>query len=300
MKVGLSGAVRGRSLVSVLGHFDLFELAAVFDPDDEAAERACRELGEAVERAESFDELVERSELVVVASPAAYHVPQSVAALEAGRHVVSEVPACIGIEEAKALKKAQASSGKHFVMAENANYFDNALVVKALVREGLFGQVYYAEAEYLHDCRDLSFTPSGEHTWRAHIWKKWVYLTHSLGPALTWFDDEPARVRCLGYGAAAELNDGLQGPAAEVIEVELRRGGSAARARCGSRASTGPARAAAAARPWRSGARSPSSGRGVPSSRARPMAPPRAATARASTFSGRSRPRRTRRAASLR
>ncbi len=60
MKVGLSGAVRGKSLVSVLRHFPLFELVAVFDPDDEAAGRACRDLGQGVERAPSFDELVER------------------------------------------------------------------------------------------------------------------------------------------------------------------------------------------------------------------------------------------------
>jgi hypothetical protein len=64
------------------------------------------------------------------------------------------------------------------------------MMVLHLVEEGLFGDLTYAEGAYIHDCRGLMFTPSGELTWRgASRTVRGVgngYPTHSLGPVAWW------------------------------------------------------------------------------------------------------------------
>ena len=49
---------------------------------------------------------------VIVATSDAFHVPASIAALEAGKHVLSEKPVGIGVEEVETLRSAVAASGK--------------------------------------------------------------------------------------------------------------------------------------------------------------------------------------------
>jgi predicted dehydrogenase len=85
------------------------------------------------------------------------------------------------------------------MLAENCNYMKSYMVVKNMVKAGLFGKVFYAEGEYLHDCRHLwDKTP-----WRREMQKIGgiTYGTHSLGPVLSWFEgDRVSRVCCIGSG----------------------------------------------------------------------------------------------------
>jgi GNAT superfamily N-acetyltransferase len=73
-------------------------------------------------------------------------------------------------------------------------------VVSHLARQGLFGEIYYAEGEYLHELKELNeITP-----WRRH-WQTGIdgvtYGTHSLGPILHCMPgDRVVRVCCEGSG----------------------------------------------------------------------------------------------------
>ena len=44
------------------------------------------------------------------------------------------------------------------MMAENCNYDRSNVLVAELVRQGLFGEVYYAEGEYLHELKACAIT----------------------------------------------------------------------------------------------------------------------------------------------
>ena len=51
---------------------------------------------------------------------------------------------------------AQAGSSATYMLSENYCYTKSNMLIEALVAQGLFGTVYYAEGEYLHDLKDLN------------------------------------------------------------------------------------------------------------------------------------------------
>lgn len=155
-----------------------------------------------------YEEMLDKVDAVVVATPMHLHAPQSILALEAGKHVMSEVTACVSIEESWRLLDAVKASGKAYMMAENYCYIRDNVLVREMARKGLFGELYYGEGEYLHDVKPLHHNADGSPTWRAY-WQVGFngngYPTHSLGPVMQWFTavDPSERVEwvsCIGTG----------------------------------------------------------------------------------------------------
>ena len=97
-------------------------------------------------------------------------MPQAVDVLASGKHVVSEVPACTTMEEADDLIRAVQESKCFYTMAENYRYLDEVELVRRLNFDGRFGELYYGEGEYLHDCRDLWYDAEKNRTWRGTGW----------------------------------------------------------------------------------------------------------------------------------
>ena len=58
------------------------------------------------------------------------------------------------MEECKALLQAVKASKAQYMLGENCNYMKPYMIIREMVRAGCFGKVYYAEGEYLHDCRN--------------------------------------------------------------------------------------------------------------------------------------------------
>jgi predicted dehydrogenase len=126
---------------------------------------------------------------VFIATPIQEHMAQSLAALDAGKHVLVEVVAATTLDDCWALVEAVERSGKTYMMAENYCYTRPNMMVRHMVEEGVFGQRTYAEGAYIHDTRNLLFTPGGELTWRGEIARDLngnTYPTHSLGPVAQW------------------------------------------------------------------------------------------------------------------
>lgn len=154
---------------------------------------------------------------VVVATPMQLHAPQCVAALEAGKHALSEVTAAVSLPQCRALLGAArraADEGCVYMLAENYCYSRQNVLVGELARRGAFGTPYYAEGEYLHDVKDLHHGPDGSPTWRAR-WQVGVngctYPTHSLGPILQWLGREPiTSVCCLGSGVHTDPEHAIE------------------------------------------------------------------------------------------
>jgi predicted dehydrogenase len=147
-----------------------------------------------------------RPDAVVVATPMQFHVPQAIAALARDIHVLSEVTAGVSIEECRALVAETRRSAALYMMAENYVYTQSSVLVKELVRQGLFGEVYYGEGEYLHELKDLNEVTPWRRKWQTGI-DGVTYPTHSLGPLLQWLvasdpmtADRVSRVCCEGSG----------------------------------------------------------------------------------------------------
>jgi predicted dehydrogenase len=195
IRFGVIGLRRGRSFIRVCQAVGGATVTALYDVDAARVAQAAEEVG-----ARPFTDLAAflngDVDAVVIASPVPFHADQAVAALGAGKHVLSEVTACQTLEEAEALVRAARSSDAVYMMAENYRYLDEIELLYRLHAAGRFGELYYGAGEYLHDCRDLWYDEDGGLTWRGKGLLG-VYCTHSLGPLLYITDDRVATVSAL-------------------------------------------------------------------------------------------------------
>lgn len=180
------------------------ELVAICDNNKAALENVVdvRNLHD-VKQYLDYKEMLDNEEIdmVFVGTPIDLHCEHSIMALERNINVMGEVPVCGTIEQCKQLVKAEKQSKASYVFAENACYFKPVLVVKEMIKAGLFGEVYYSEGEYIHD---LKYMTKNITKWRAQSMygrNGIVYGTHSVGPVMSWFDfDRIKEVSCRGSG----------------------------------------------------------------------------------------------------
>ena len=128
-------------------------------------------------------------EAVLVATPMQWHAVMSVDALRAGKHVLSEVSAAVTLQECWDLVHAVEETGRVYMLAENCCYWHPVMMIRNMVRKGIFGELTFAECGYVHDCRALAFEADGSLTWRGELSRDYrgnLYPTHSLGPVAQW------------------------------------------------------------------------------------------------------------------
>lgn len=130
-------------------------------------------------------------DLVYTATPWEWHVPVMLAAMNAGKHTVTEVPMCTTVEECWQLLETAERTGRLCLMMENCVYDRPEMLCLNLVRQGLLGEILHGECGYLHDLREIKFSDEGEGLWRrAHAVRRNanLYPTHGLGPIAQCMD----------------------------------------------------------------------------------------------------------------
>lgn len=130
-------------------------------------------------------------DLVYTATPWKWHVPVCVAAMNNGKHAVTEVPAAETVDDCWQLVETAEKTRRHCIMMENCCYDRNALMVFNMVRKGMFGELVHGEGGYMHDLRELKFSTEGEGLWRLESTIKRngnLYPTHGLGPIAQCMD----------------------------------------------------------------------------------------------------------------
>lgn len=221
VRFGVIGLRRGASFVRVCRAATGANVTALFDIDAKAVHGAATEIG--AEPFSNFDAFLESEiDAVVVASPLPFHAEQAAMALRAGKHVLSEVTACLNMEQAETLVRAARSSSAVYMMAENYRYLDEVELLKRLADDGRFGEMYFLEGEYLHDCKDLWFDQNGDLTWRGRG-ELGVYCTHSLGPLLYITDDRVATVSCVAVPGGKFRPDNLN-PTMHLMQMVTDQG----------------------------------------------------------------------------
>ncbi len=195
VRFGVIGSNRGRGFLKICSHVGGATVTALYDTERARAQQAGAEFG-----AQAFDDfdafLSADIDAVAIASPLQFHASQAVSALRAGKHVLSEVTACLTLENAKALVQAQRSSKAVYMLAENYRYLDEVELVKRMQDDRRFGEVYFGEGEYIHDCQGIYYNDDGSLTWRGQGFLG-VYGTHSLGPLLYITGDRVKTVSAL-------------------------------------------------------------------------------------------------------
>lgn len=128
--------------------------------------RACRRLKlaailtsrDVLERVGSVDELIDKSDLVVVASPNATHFPIARQALEAGRYVVVDKPFTVTLNEADELIRIAAERKRILSVFHNRRWDGDFLTVRELLPS--LGDVLLFEAHWDR------FRPAIKQGWR--------------------------------------------------------------------------------------------------------------------------------------
>jgi len=127
-------------------------LFAVCDLNEERAQKAAQKFGnEATKVFTDYREMLALPEIeaVSICTWNNTHAEISIAALEAGKHVLVEKPLCRTVEEALNIQNAVEKSGKLLQVGFVRRYDENAGILKEMVERNEFGEIYYGKATYL-------------------------------------------------------------------------------------------------------------------------------------------------------
>lgn len=195
--VGVGG--RGNGLIGMFGLIPQVRFTALCDviPEKALAAQAALERSGKPKPAvyhgsdRAFEQLLKRDDidLVIVATPWAWHVPVALACMNAGKHVAVEVPAARTVAECWDLVSTSEKTRRHCMLLENACYGEYMLLLLKMIQAGLFGELTHGACGYNHDLRALLFSHEGEGLWRRaeNVARNGnLYPTHGLGPVANY------------------------------------------------------------------------------------------------------------------
>jgi predicted dehydrogenase len=141
-----AGQIAHYAADSVLKHPHA-KLVAIQDPHLER--RTVLQKKHALEYAhEAVEEILANPSVdaVYIAVPNKFHVPLTIQALEAGKHVILEKPFAMNVAEAQAAIAASKKSGRVLFVGMNQRFSPDSQKIKKLVDDGVFGEIYHAKA----------------------------------------------------------------------------------------------------------------------------------------------------------
>jgi predicted dehydrogenase len=151
MRVGIVGCglIGGKRADALVGTGD--RLVATFDLVAERARALAKKHG--AEACASFDELVAKSDTVVVAATNDQLTPLSLAAARGGKHVVVEKPAARTAKELEPLAALARANGVIVKVGYNHRFHPAAQKARALLDAGDCGDVMFVRGRYGHGGR---------------------------------------------------------------------------------------------------------------------------------------------------
>ncbi|KYP80254.1 Gfo/Idh/MocA family protein [Ferroacidibacillus organovorans] len=117
---------------------------------------------------DDWKEMIEASalEMVVIASEPMVHANMTIAALEAGVHVLCEKPPALNLDEVKAMKRVADVQDRHLFINFEWRYLPERQMIKRILDEGSLGDVIHV---HWRDARGmLDRIREAENTW---LWK---------------------------------------------------------------------------------------------------------------------------------
>ena len=199
LRVGVVGGRFGASFYFHEHPNSVVEAVADLRPD---RQKALAQTYRCAKTYASLDELLKDRavEAVGLFTPAPDHVRHAVACLQAGKHVLSAVPAAMTLEECRLLVDTVKRTGLTYMMAETSYYQQLSITARRLQEDGKFGRLYHCESEYHHAGLESLFVEDGRRTWR-YGFPPMHYPTHCTAHLLgVARGDRLTHVTCTGWG----------------------------------------------------------------------------------------------------
>ncbi|HCM5830595.1 Gfo/Idh/MocA family protein [Klebsiella pneumoniae] len=147
--VGCGGIANNKHFPSLKAVSEDVELVAFCDVIKERAEKACAEFG--TENAKTYTDykllLQDKTiDIVYVLTPNNSHCPITVAAFEAGKHVMCEKPMAATSVDAERMMHAWKRSGKQFTIGYQNRFRKDVQTLRKACDENALGDIYFAKA----------------------------------------------------------------------------------------------------------------------------------------------------------
>ena len=129
-------------------------------------------------------------DVVYVAVPAYLHARIALYAMNAGKHVLVEVPAANTIDDCWSIVETSERTRRHCMMLENCCYGESELLAWNLCHQGVLGSLSHAEGAYIHNLteRHLANSFRNRNPPKRSSLHGNSYPTHPLGPICLYLD----------------------------------------------------------------------------------------------------------------
>ncbi|MEW6686346.1 MAG: Gfo/Idh/MocA family oxidoreductase [Candidatus Edwardsbacteria bacterium] len=187
----LGVGVIGIGVIAQLAHLPAFSkfkdanLVALCDFEEAKAKKLAEKYG-VKKLFTDFEKLLKCEEVqaVVIATPNYLHAPMTIAALEAGKHVLCERPMALNADQAKEMVKAAEKAKRRLAIGFNNRFRPEVQILKRFLEGEELGEVFYVKAGWLRRRTDWR---SEEWLWRKKTSGGGVFLDlgiHLLDTAL--------------------------------------------------------------------------------------------------------------------
>lgn len=148
--VGL-GWVAGSHIMN-FNEMDNFEVTAVMTRRDLKPDEVKAEHGIDAKIYNDYDKFLKDGDIDIVdiCTPHPFHPGQTVEAAQAGKDLIIEKPIGIDFEETVRALEAVEKSGVKTCVCFEVRFMGITKAMESIIREGLIGDIYYAEADYFH------------------------------------------------------------------------------------------------------------------------------------------------------
>lgn len=92
-------------------------------------------------------------DMIAICAPNPFHGEYTIRALEAGKHVFVEKPMALEVESVERIVELWRETGLRVMIGLIRRFNPLSQMVKRTIDEGIVGEVFYAESDYIHDLR---------------------------------------------------------------------------------------------------------------------------------------------------
>ena len=199
MKIGVMGVDRGNFMLKAANLLsDEMEISAICETNEKTIENVKELLSEDTKIYKDFDEFIHSGiDGVFLCNYFHEHAKYAIKAMEAGVAVLSETTAAPSLGECVDLVEAYEKYNGRYMLAANCLYFQPLTGIMENLKSGKYGDVLYAEAEYIHPP-----VPGSKPTidYNNLHWRKTLpscyYNMHTLAPLMYITKTVPKKVLC--------------------------------------------------------------------------------------------------------
>ena len=185
------GAIARAHWRGIRYHAPLVEVTAVVDADADRAAAMAERTGAPAFPSLSAALAEGDFDAVDLMLPHDLHEPAAIAAFEAGKHVALEKPMALTLDACARIMAAAEASGRVFMVAEQSQFWPDAIRIGELLAAGAIGDVIWARA-FLFD--PLRRDPADPIPWRFRLARAGGGIcidggAHWIRPLRMWFGD---------------------------------------------------------------------------------------------------------------